>query len=164
MKRFAVLMLIALTGLTMLYSNVNSQERDKEYRTLRPWGKPSVHMKDNKTFVIWADKDTETWYVRWTGGGKQHNFKGTITPMNGRFTSVELHGFEWKKDSIYIDGRKIEFDGSVGKGKDGLDFQLSNSAIGIRVDVSIDGEHSVEKIWVGGKDRHPKSVPFEIVK
>lgn len=73
-------------------------------------------MDGNKTFLIWADKDKETWYVRWTAGGKKHNFKGTITPMNGHFTNVELHGFEWAKDSICIDGRKIEFDGSVGNG------------------------------------------------
>jgi len=164
MKRFTMLMLIALMGLIMLYSNVNSEERDKENRTLRPWGKPSVHMEGNKTFAIWADKGAETWYVRWTAGGKEHNFKGTITPMNGHFTNVELHGFEWAKDSISIDGRKIEFDGSVGKGKDGFDFQLSNSAIGVRVDVSIDGQESVDKIWVGDKGRHPRSIPFEIVK
>lgn len=30
MKRFTVFLFIALIGLIMLYSNVNSQERDKE--------------------------------------------------------------------------------------------------------------------------------------
>ena len=82
--------------------------------------------------------------------------------MNGHFSNVQLHGFEWKNDSISIDGHRIAFNGSVGKGKDGFDFQLSNSAIGIRVEVSIDGSPMVEKIWVGKKNRHPISIPFEV--
>lgn len=68
MKRFQLVIFTILIALVFLSNGVNAKDqnktKDKDYRTLRPWGKPDVDMKERVAFLIWADKEKDTWFFR----------------------------------------------------------------------------------------------------
>ena len=122
-------------------------------------GRPDMVARDGTKMYIWRD-DTG-WHLRTNAKNnkkkkKGEKFGGVIQVQEGRITSLQsTTGLESKKkgrDAGWLSPEKktirFEFQ-TTGKGEDGFDFQVTDSAKAIRFDLRIGGYDHPDQILLG---------------
>jgi len=110
-------------------------------------------------YFVWHDGDS--WHIRWCSPEKKMRFSGTIKAINGSMELMRRVNLE-KKDKTKVHAPDtITFKGKVKEQPEGFDFRWTGSKL--MLDLSIDGEHHPEEIYIGRHSVVPEKTPFYVV-
>lgn len=157
--------LFGLGLMLMLSTGAGIGGQDKKDGVIKNWGQPK-NFKPGEGNGFWIWHDDGTWHIRTTGGGKgAHQFVGKIEVIGGDV--VDLKGkkgeYSGKNADRYVFTRTtIVFDFKTNEGTEGLNFQVSPGASGLKFSLALDGEANPKHIFIGKDGDHPAAAVFTL--
>ncbi len=176
---------VASLTLAILVSSQPVEAADKDEATeketpvveVNPDGQPKGYDKapDGPTYYLWRDGDV--WHLRTKTKKKTHQFHGLIRIKGG--TVKKIYNFSGLEAQPRKKGKKgqaapadigrwndarneIEFKFRTSGGEDGFDFQLSDKATDLSLDLKLDGYEHRGRIVVGKDAQTPPQPVFTI--
>jgi hypothetical protein len=118
-------------------------------------GKPQFKPGDPEAFWVWHD--AAGWHMRaTTPAKKQHGFHGVIRAQGIselKPTAKSLGG------KVRLEGSAIRFEFDLFEGADGFDWKQNEPCVAL--ELKIDKQAKVERIFVGAKAESPSAMPFD---
>jgi len=128
---------------------------------INPNGQPSfMGVGSTHRFIIW--RDGNTWKVRTTTAGQEHDFSGHIVANGGTIRSINRTNSLERVDQLGLErnGREINFDFTTAGAMDGFDFY--SDADTLTFDLNMDGRRIERNIFIGSRGENPVSIPFTL--
>jgi arylsulfatase A-like enzyme len=100
------------------------------------------------------------WNVRWSSDGRKHRFQGQIRTKGIFRTVVPL--FRDRGKYVLSSPSTLDFTDADQTGASGLSFTLAPDDSAAEFYLLIDGETQPERVFLGGKEHRPTSLPFPL--
>ncbi len=137
---------------------------------INPVGKPKGFGAGKQTeYAIWYGDGT--WHIRATTvKGTKVRFSGSVLVEGGQFVGGDFDQLENTKrrtassDWAAIDrsAKELRFIFGNAGGRDGVDFQVSETARAVRFAPLLGSDTSPQNVLIGRSGAHPATVPFEL--
>jgi hypothetical protein len=136
---------------------------------INPVGKPKGFGAGKQTeYAIWYGDGA--WHIRATTvKGTKARFSGSVFVEGGQFVGGDFDQLESKRrsassDWVAIDrpAKEMRFIFGNAGGRDGVDFQVSESARKVRFGLLLGSDTSPQNVLIGRSGVHPATIPFEL--
>jgi len=100
------------------------------------------------------------WNVRWSSDGRKHTFQGELRTTGIFRTIVPL----FRERGKYVLGspNALDFSDAGQTGASGLSFTTSPVDAPVEFNLLVDGRPVLDRIFLGGKEAHPRAMPFSL--
>ena len=100
------------------------------------------------------------WNVRWSSDGRKHTFQGELRTTGIFRTIVPL----FRERGKYVLGspNTLDFTDAGQTGASGLSFTTSPVDAPVEFNLLVDGRPVLDRIFLGGKEAHPRAMPFSL--
>jgi len=126
-----------------------------------PNGQPSfMGVGSTHRFIIW--RNGNTWHIRTTTAGQEHDFDGRIVANGGIIRSISRTGSLERVDQLGLDSnrRQLNFQFTTAGAMDGFDFYTD--ADSLTFDLNMDGRRIERNVFIGSRGDNPVSIPFTL--
>jgi peptidoglycan hydrolase-like protein with peptidoglycan-binding domain len=124
-------------------------------------GQPSfMGVGSTHRFIIW--RDGNTWKIRTTTAGQEHDFSGRIVANGGTIRSISRTNSLERVDQLGLDSsrRQLNFDFTTAGAMDGFDFYTDADTL--TFDLNMDGRRTEKNVYIGSRGESPVSIPFTL--
>lgn len=121
---------------------------------------PTYQPGQSKSYYLWLEPTTYTWYLAWSGDRQNHTFTGEII-ANAAITQVITTSFE-SGDSFTLNGNTLVISATEAIHQDVISFVLDRAATEITVTLQIDGAYRPFNIQIGKEGQFPPTAPFRL--